>query len=147
MRSTATKRHIFFALCLIAASSQAQPFIETKAGLSTRLAPVAYIDAGTMIRPAADYSGLLLAATTGHEAGFGTSIGAYTGWQFYSISFNAGITRWLPSSSKLENNKPYYPMVSVQYRDPQNRAVFDLRYMGNSIMFTMGFRFGKGHNE
>ena len=142
-----TKRHALAILSLIAFSSQAQPFVETKAGLSTRFGPTAIVDVGTMIRPTAAYSGLIVAATTGFEAGFGASYGAYLGYQSYGISINAGATLWQPTNTKLENNKPFYPMVSLQYRAPENRAIFDLRYMGNSIILSMGFRFGKNHNE
>jgi hypothetical protein len=53
----------------------------------------------------------------------------------------------MPTNSKLENQKPIYPIAGIQYRYPENRAVIGLQYIGNSIVLTMGYRIGKNHNE
>lgn len=138
-------RKLLAMLLLLPMLSFSQPFIDAGAGLSTRLGITAKVDAG-YISANRNYSGLMIAATTIVESGFGANYGAFAGWQWYGIALYAGGSKWASISDKMENQKALYPIAGITYRYPENRGNIDLRYQANSIYLTFNLRIGKNHN-
>lgn len=132
-------KHTFLLVAMLATlSATAQLFVEPKIGMSSRLLYSVNADFGYRF-----YNDIHVSGTAGYEQIAGTNMGAVIGWQPRALMPFVGYGYFVASSAKMAEGSRAYPIFGLRWKDPDGKGVCDLRYMGDGIHFTMGFRLSK----
>ena len=117
------------AAILLVTYLQAQPIVQAKVGMNSRLMPAVTVDAGIQV------NGVVLASTYSWQAF--NSIGAYAGYRAGQWSLYAGYGTQDAKGKAMMLGKPW--IAGISWHDDSGQGMLDLRWMAGCIQFTMGW--------